>query len=126
MKNYVVMFRLINRDTDNAFRRGIQLSFPDFTIEKVENYEFIAFRSRQLPAVVDKIDSLIEDLTLSSKDFIALFYRKEDEPDVIKRLMLVGPSRFVENENQKLHISQSAMDLILTDLLNFRFELIRQ
>ena len=119
MRNYVLIYNLLNKQSENDFINQIKIKFPKHKSVKENNLNYFSFAGYKLPSVKDTLQMIMDSLSLEEPDYIALFYTREEEPDIINRLMIFGTSNIVENDLKK--ISQTIHERVLGELLDIDF-----
>lgn len=119
MRNYVLMHHLSNEDTERNFLNELKKKFPKSRMVNESGFRYFSFAERNLPGVHDALQESMDGMTFEDTDYIALFYTREEEPDIINRLMIFGRDNRVDNELKR--ISRTTHENILTDLLEFDF-----
>jgi hypothetical protein len=77
--------------------------------------KYFAFAAKELTAVQDTLQDIMDHLKLTDDDYIALYYTREEEPDEIKRLMIFGKSYQSEKDLSRLN------EDTIAELLEFNF-----
>lgn len=121
MENYVLFYHFDSKEAMGNFKKEIVKAFPLNMEESTEPVTYFAFAARELPAIQDKVNTIIDIMSVGDEDFVALYYMKEEDPDVIKRLMLLGPSGYIENELEKRNLVPKVHVQTLTALLKYDF-----
>lgn len=119
MRNYVLMYNISNKQSENAFINQLKIKFPKYKSIEENNFNYFSFAGNKLPAVKDTLQLIMDILSLEGSDYIALFYTREEEPDNINRLMIFGPSNSMDRDFKK--ISQTIHERVLGEMLEINF-----
>ena len=83
------------------------------------NIPYFAFAARDLAGVEDNIKAMLDQIDINDSDYVALYYIREENPEKIKRLMLLGSASLAE-DNLTV-ISSAEHENLLNDLFNIDF-----
>lgn len=106
-----------NEQDDQQFRELAVANYPRHKIEEHENITYVGFAAQEQAKVEDFLDSTLGRFGISDKDFVALYYSRDDES--IQRNMVMGPDRLLEDATEK--VSQDEHVDRLSRLLNFDY-----
>lgn len=115
----MLIYNLSNESSEKELLRQLKTKFTKHKTASENDIKYFNFAERKLPGVQDAIQEIMDGLTLNDSDYIALFYTREEEPDVINRLMVFGTSNLIDNDLK--NISQTNQDRILGELLEYDF-----
>jgi hypothetical protein len=126
MNNYVVLYRFGNPEVERAFAEKLNAEFPECRTEDVNQMHYYAFASRQQPMVEDQLKRIIlhtqhtlGDQNIGDEDYVALYYARQEDTDIIKRSMLLGPDSLVEADENNIPAGNHVDTL--TGLLEYNF-----
>ena len=102
MKNYVLIYNLENEDAQKVFREEFVKRYPHFQTEYNNNIIYYGFAARELPEVHDNLHDILQRLQIGQNDYVAIFYKRKDEPDVLKREMMLGSASLIESKTDKI------------------------
>lgn len=109
-----------HQNSRTALNRTSQDEFPKHSIDnEIDSLQYFGFAGREQPEVVDKLNTILNRFGIGTKDFVALFYARKEDPDTIKRLMLIGHDNLVETKVK--NVSTDAHRNSLTKLLTFNY-----
>ncbi|WKN41496.1 hypothetical protein [Tunicatimonas pelagia] len=117
MEHYVMISHFENEQDDQDFRAKAVTNYPRHKIEEHEDITYVGFAAREQAEVEDFLDSILNRFGISDKDFVALYYSRDNE--TIQRNMVMGPDRLVENLTEK--VSQDEHVNRLSRLLNYDY-----
>lgn len=106
-----------NEQDDKEFRELAVANYPRRVTEEHEGVTYVGFAAQEQAEVEDFLDSTLGRFGISDKDFVALYYSRDDE--TIQRNMVMGPDRLVEDYTKD--ISQDEHVDRLSRLLNFDY-----
>ncbi|WP_017730846.1 hypothetical protein [Nafulsella turpanensis] len=121
MENYVLLYHFEDNKAENAFRKKVEDEFWRHQTEENQDFKYLGFAGRAEPEVVDKLNGMMHHIDYTTKDYVALYHSREEEPDKIKRQMLLGHDELVENKVEDGDFSFDAHRNSLTKLLNFDY-----
>ncbi|MCC9165604.1 hypothetical protein [Pontibacter harenae] len=102
MNNYVLLYRFDEEEKVKQFEKGIQKEFPRHKFESDGDYYYFGFADRAEPGVVDTVDGILNSMGFGvtgyfgKRDYVALYFSREADPDNIKRQLLIGTEEMVE------------------------------
>lgn len=117
MEHYVMISHFENEQDDQNFREKAVANYPRHKIEEHEGITYVGFAAQEQAKVEDFLDSTLNRFGISDKDFVALYYSRDDE--TIQRNMVMGPDRLVEDLTGK--VSQDEHVDRLSRLLNYDY-----
>jgi hypothetical protein len=121
MKNYVLICNINDKNSEADLLNKVEELFPKHRRQLENGITFLSFAHRQLPEVMDKIRGIMDSLTIQDNDYIAIYYTRKEEPDLINRVMLVGTDSQAETTING-HMSSTVYENVLKDLFEFNFE----
>ena len=117
MNPYIMISHFENEQDDKEFRELAVANYPRHKTEEHEGITYVGFAAREQAEVEDFLDSTLGRFGISNKDFVALYYSRDD--DTIQRNMVMGPDRLVEEYTKSVspdeHVDR------LSRLLNFDY-----
>ncbi len=117
MNPYVMISYFENEQDDQQFRELAVANYPRHLIEEHESVTYVGFAAQEQAEVEDFLDSTLGRFGISDKDFVALYYSRDDE--TIQRNMVMGPDRLAEDYTK--NVSQDEHVDRLSRLLNFDY-----
>ncbi|MBC5773565.1 hypothetical protein H8S95_05775 [Pontibacter sp. KCTC 32443] len=102
MNNYVVVYHFDDQDAAQKFEREVKRHFTRFKIEEDGGKRYLGFAAKNEPAVVDALDTILNEMGYGTgsffgqKDYVALYFTREKDPDNIKRQLLIGTDEMVD------------------------------
>lgn len=119
MENYVLLYHFEDEGTANRFENQINQEFRRHQVEENGEFRYFGFADREEPGVVDKLNTILNPMGMGMKDYVALYHSKDENPDKIKRTMLLGHDSLVETKVENM--SFDAHRNSLTKLLDFDY-----
>lgn len=119
MNNYVLLYHFEDKPTEDRFENEINNEFRRHRVEENGEFKYFGFAAREEPGVVDKLNTILNPMGMGMKDYVALYHSKEENPDKIKRTMLMGHDSLVETKVGNM--SFDAHRNSLTKLLDFDY-----
>jgi len=113
------MYNLGDENSEKLLQKELQNKFPRNNTFIEAGLRYFSFAARELPGVQDDLQVIMDRLTLSEPDYIALFYTREEEPDIINRLMIFGTSNQIDTVLKK--VSNTIHTNVLSDLMEIDF-----
>lgn len=123
MTNYILIFKIKEQRDAVNFIEAMKAEYPDNRLEIRHDIPYLAFAARDLPEVEENVVTMIKDIGIANTDYVALYYVKEEDPDKIKRLMILGPSDLAEQDLTA--ISTAEHENLLSDMLDIDFMKLR-
>jgi hypothetical protein len=123
MRNFVLAYRFRNEEAHELFTRFLVEKFPEYRFEDNDFFTYFGCMARHTAEVDGFVNEFITKVPLSEGDYVAQYYIREEAPDDINQMMLFGPSRYIENDLQK--VSRNAHDLTIEDLITFDYKKLR-
>lgn len=121
MDNYVLLYHFEDKDSEKHFEERVNNEFSRHRVEENDGFKYFGFAARQEPEVVDKINSILDPLApaIGTKDYVALYFSREGDPDKIKREMVLGHDSLVETKVERVSFDSHRNSL--TRLLDHDF-----
>jgi hypothetical protein len=119
MENYVLLYHFEDQGTANRFENQINQEFRRHQVEENGEFRYFGFADKEEPGVVDKLNTILNPMGMGMKDYVALYHSKDENPDKIKRTMLLGHDSLVETKVENM--SFDAHRNSLTKLLDFDY-----
>ena len=119
MENYVLLYHFDDNGTQEFFENKINDEFWRHRVEENGEFRYFGFADREEPGVVDKLNTILNRVGIGTKDYVALYHSREEDPDQIKRTMLIGHDDLVETDVENM--SFDAHRNSLTKLLDFDY-----
>jgi hypothetical protein len=119
MRNYILIYNISDNQSEKELIKQLKKKFHRNRSIIENNYTYFLFAEKKLPGVQDALQEIMDRLKLNEPDYIALYYTREEEPDIINRLMVFGTSNLIENDLKK--ISGTIHERVLSELLEFDF-----
>jgi hypothetical protein len=120
MKNYVLICNIAEKNSEANLLNKVEELFPRHRRVVENEITFVSFATRQLPEVMDKIRGILDGLNMQDNDYVAIYYTRKEEPDLVNRVLLVGTESHVENDINN-HMSSTVFENIIMDLFDFDF-----
>ena len=117
MKPYVMISHFENEQDDQQFRELAVANYPRHKIEEHGDIIYVGFAAGEQAGVEDFLDSTLGRFGIGDKDFVALFYSRNDE--TVQRNMVMGPDRLIEEYTES--VSQDEHVDRLSRLLNIDY-----
>jgi hypothetical protein len=102
MKNYVLIYAIENEEAQEIFRREFVKRYPHFQTEYNNNVIYYGFSARELPEVHDNLHDILQRLSIGQNDYVAVYYTKKGDDDVLMREMMLGSASLVETKIGKI------------------------
>ncbi|CAN5320259.1 hypothetical protein BH23BAC1_BH23BAC1_34910 [soil metagenome] len=119
MNNYVLLYHFPDKKEDQEFRAYLEKEFPKNKVDQNDYFCYFGFAGRSLAEVEDKITDILNNFGIGIKEYVALYYTKNDRPDLINRSMLLGKDELLETDLQ--HISKDRHMTFVEDLLDAEY-----
>lgn len=119
MTNYIIISHLTSRDDAALFDKEIKSRFPRHKEENTDEIRYFGFAARNRADVEDQLQEILHNIGIGNEDYVALYYAKEENPDKITRVMVLGHDELIETDIQKIK-PEDHVDT-LSRLLNFDF-----
>ena len=113
---------LYNFESENAeqfFEEEINNRFRRHKTEENGVFKYFGFADREEPGVVDKLNEILTQIGIGTKDFVALYHSGNGDHDDIKQQMLIGHDDLVETKVKNVTFDNHRNNL--TSLLNFDY-----
>ena len=123
MKNFVLIYDLKEEEAQDQFRKEFVKKYPHFETEYNNNMIYYGFSAREVPEVQDNLHEILQKLKIGQDDYIAVFYKRKEEPDVLKREMIIGSSSLIETKTNK--IPAEVFNGTINDLLAVKFDKVK-
>lgn len=114
-----MLYHFEDKDSVDFFENAIQKEFRRHEIEENDGFKYFGFADKRDPGVVGKLNTILNNIGIGTKDFAALYYSREEDPEKIKRVMLVGHDSLVDSRVKDISFDSHRNSL--TKLLNFDF-----
>lgn len=95
MEHYVMISHFENQQDDQEFRQKAMAHYPRHKVEEQNDIIYVGFAAQEQAEVEDFLDGTLQRFGISDKDFVAVYYSRDNES--IQRNMVMGPDRLVEN-----------------------------
>lgn len=119
MDNYVLLYHFDDKQRKDRFENEINKEFWRHKTEENQDFKYFGFAAREEPEVVDKLNAILHPMAIGTEDFVALYYGRKDNPEKIKRAMVLGHDDLVETKVEK--VSFDAHRNSLTKLMDFDY-----
>lgn len=119
MEGYVLLYHFEDKGAVEYFEGEINKTFWRNRTEESNGFKYFGFTDREAPGVVDKLNEIVDQMGIGTKDYVALYYSRKEDPERIKQQMIIGHDDLVETKVQD--ISFDAHRNSLTKLLNFDY-----
>ncbi len=102
MNNYVLVYHFDKGEEAQKFENEVKKKYTRFKIEEDSGIRYIGFAAKEEPAVVDYLDSILNNMGkgregfFGQRDYVALYFSREKDPDNIKRQLLIGTEEMVD------------------------------
>ncbi len=118
MNNFVILYRFRSQESGNVFLESIEKIFPRHLIYKLGGIEYFLLSAKMIAEVQDKVNDIFDVLDIRDDDYVAIFYTREEEPDDIKRLMMLGHAELIDED---LKNGGTVLTRTLSELLEYDF-----
>jgi hypothetical protein len=121
MNNCVLLYHFEDQDSEKHFEKSINGEFWRHRVEENDGFKYFGFAAREEPAVVDKIGGILDPLApaIGTKDYVALYFSRDEDPDKIKREMVLGHDSLIETKVEDVSFDSHRNSL--TRLLDFDY-----
>jgi hypothetical protein len=118
MNNFVIFYRFRSQESGNVFLESIEKTFPRHLIYKLGGIDYFLLSAKMIAEVQDKVNDIFDILDIRDDDYVAIYYTREEEPDDIKRLMMLGHSELIDED---LKNGGTVFTRTLSELLEYDF-----
>ncbi|WP_028978494.1 hypothetical protein [Sporocytophaga myxococcoides] len=118
MNNFVILCRFRSPESGNLFLDSLKKIFPKHLIYNFGGIEYFLLASKMIAEVQDKVNDIFDILDIRDDDYVAIYYSREEEPDDIKRLMMLGHAELIDED---LKNGGTVLARTLTELLDYDF-----
>lgn len=118
MNNFVILYRFRSPESGNVFLESIEKTFPKHLIHNLGGIQYFLLSAKLIAEVQDKINDIFDNLDIRDDDYVAIYYSREEDPDDIKRLMMLGHAELIDED---LKNGGTVLTRTLTELLDFDF-----
>jgi hypothetical protein len=98
MNNYVLLYHFTSQEDEKFFTNSFESVFESAKPVKDENFKYYAFSAGELPEVKDQLTGILGRIGIDNKEYVALYYTRESNPDSIKREMILGKDSFMTGD----------------------------
>lgn len=98
MNNYVIIPHIINEDDATYFEEEIKDRFPRHKKEQTDKITYFGFAARERAGVEDQLREILHNIGIGTDDYVALYYTKDENPDKIMRVMMLGHDENIEQD----------------------------
>lgn len=119
MNNYVIIPHIINEDDATYFEEEIRDRFPRYKKEQTDKITYFGFAARERADVEDQLREILHNIGIGTNDYVALYYTKDENPDKIMRVMMLGHDENIE-QDLKIIKPEDHIDT-LSRLFNYDF-----
>ncbi|AKD04661.1 hypothetical protein POKO110462_22975 [Pontibacter korlensis] len=104
MNNFVLLYRFDTQEQEQQFEESIKKAFLRHKVEMNGPFKYFGFAGRAEPEVVDIVSSILvsmgmgRDRDFGPRNYVALYFSREKDPDNIKRQLLIGTEDMVDKE----------------------------
>ena len=119
MKNYIVLASFEDKTQEKRFNNDLKDVFKEHTLENYGDMQYFAFPERDDPSVTDKLNDILHNYGIGTKDYVALYYTRPQAPDEINRQMVLGHDNLIETQVEKIPEDKHRDTLI--NLMNYDF-----
>lgn len=102
MNNYVLLYYFDKNEQTQHFEESIRKEFERHRQETNGGYKYFGFADREEPGVVDKLNGILTAMGMGRdgyygpRDYVALYFSRDKDPDNIKRQLLIGTADMVD------------------------------
>ena len=114
-----MIYNIADNTSSEEFLISFNKKFPRNTADEVNGITYYGFTAKTLPAVQDTLYDTLQNLNIGRADYVAVYYSRTEEPDVIKRQMIMGSDDLANNAEAR--ISTTLLENTLQDLLSHNF-----
>ncbi|MBO9700500.1 MAG: hypothetical protein J7604_09855 [Sporocytophaga sp.] len=118
MNNFVIIYRFRSPESGNVFLESIEKTFPRHLNYNFGGIQYFLLSSKLIAEVQDKINDIFDNLDIRDDDYVAIYYSREEDPDDIKRLMMLGHADLIDED---LKNGGTILDRTLSELLEYDF-----
>lgn len=115
MNNYVLLYYINNPEDERFFTKSFEKEFEYAKPVKDEHFKYYAFSGGNISEVTDKVNGILGRIGIDSKEYVALYYTRENNPN-IKREMLIGKESFMTGKMN--NVPPVEHERTLTDLFS--------
>lgn len=119
MDNYVLLYNFEDAGSTKFFEEQIHNEFWRHQMEEDNKFKYFGFAAGEHPGVVSKLQEIVNDIAIGTKDYVVLYCSGAEGADKIQQEMILGHSDLIETKVNK--ISYDAHRNSLTKLLDFDY-----
>ncbi|MFD2244719.1 hypothetical protein [Pontibacter ruber] len=125
MNNFVLLYRFDDKEQERSFEQGLAKDFPRHKMVTDAGFKYFGFASKSEPGVVDVLDGILNGMGIGVKgnfgqrDYVALYFSREKDPDNVKRQLLIGTDEMVNKDAETM--SADAHRNAIINLLKYDF-----
>jgi len=101
MNNFVMIYHLEDENANDLFMGKIIKKYPHYQAQKHEHLLYICFEEKNIAKVNDEIHYMLQKLNINQSDYVAIYYRREENDD-IKQYMVLGSDSLIEGQTNKI------------------------
>ena len=125
MRNFIIIYNFSDEASNKNFEKEIKETWPEHKIEEYQEVEYFAFPARELPEIEDKLSTILHNFGIGTKDYVALYYTRPEQPDEINRVMVLGHDEYIETDIEKVPVKdhqETLAELLEFDFMKERFK----
>lgn len=112
MRNFVMLYRFNDRVSEDQFQNFMQAVYPQFKVDNYEGIFYYGFPAKNLPEVKDQLYDKIQNIPFGSDDYVALYFKRDENGDDIQQNMVIGNAALLEGHvESKVGTSQHVQNL---------------
>jgi len=119
MNNFIIISYFEEQENQQSFEEKIRTNFPRHLEEENDELKYLAFSAHNQAGVEDYIKDVLNEYSIGTEEYVALYYSRPDDPEEIQRAMLLGHDNLLETHLQKIK-PEDHVDT-LSRLLTFDF-----
>lgn len=119
MENFILIYRFTDAQDNETFGAELKNKFPKHKVARYDKVEYFTFPAKHQPAVKDEVNLIIHRLGIGSRDYVALYFTRPQNPDEISREMLLGKDEYLETDLKR--VSKESHNETLAELLESDF-----
>ncbi|GAB3814859.1 hypothetical protein [Pontibacter rugosus] len=102
MENFVLLYHFDKQEKQQQFEQSLKKEFPKHREDHSNGLKYFGFSEKAEPGAVDKVSTILTTMGMGREgfyglnDFVALYFTRDKEPDVVKRQLLIGTKEMVD------------------------------
>ncbi len=97
-----MLYHFDKEETKKEFEKSFKKQYPRNREDQSNGLRYIGFTERAEPAAVDNVNTILTSMGMGREgffglnDYVALYFTRDKEPDVVKRQLLIGTEEMVD------------------------------